>query len=248
MYLVLSPAKRLHDVPVSKDGTNPVFWDQSRELAQRVQELSTTDLESLMKISSKLSALNHGRFQNLSMDNVSGTPAIQTFAGDTFVGMESLTLNDEDIQWAQTRIGILSGLYGVLRPLDRIEPYRLEMGTKLKTTKGKDLYGYWGDAVQKEVAKRVQTSTFPTLVNLASVEYFTVLKGIGVPVINPVFKEEKNGAYKIIALKAKRARGSMARYVIDKRLENPEDLKSFNYGGYAYSQEYSDEQNWVFLR
>ena len=248
MYLVLSPAKRLHQVSVPKEGTNPTFWKESRTLAERVQELTTTDLESLMKISSKLSTLNHGRFQNFSMHDISGTPAIQTFAGDTFVGMDSLSLNDEDIRWAQTRVGILSGLYGVLRPLDRIEPYRLEMGTKLKTTKGKDLYGYWGDSVQKEVAKRVQSSQFPTLVNLASVEYFNVLKGIGVPVINPVFKEEKNGAYKIIALKAKRARGSMARFVIDKRLANPEALKSFDYGGYAYSPDHSDEQNWVFLR
>ncbi|MAA78037.1 MAG: hypothetical protein CL916_02170 [Deltaproteobacteria bacterium] len=248
MYLVLSPAKRLHTVSVPKKGTDPVFWSESRTLAQRVQELTTTDLESLMKISSKLSTLNHDRFQNFSMEDISGTPAIQTFAGDTFVGMDSLTLEDEDIKWAQSRVGILSGLYGVLRPLDRIEPYRLEMGTKLKTTKGKDLYGYWGDSVQKEVAKRVQASQFPTLVNLASVEYFNVLKGIGVPVINPVFKEEKNGAYKIIALKAKRARGSMARFAIDKRLDNPQDLKRFDYGGYAFSPDHSDEQNWVFLR
>ena len=248
MYLVLSPAKRLHEVTVPKEGTEPFFWSESRSLAKHVKVLSSTDLESLMKISSKLSALNHDRFQKLSMNDVSGTPAIQTFAGDTFVGMDSLTLTDDDVQWAQTRVGILSGLYGVLRPLDRIEPYRLEMGTKLKTTKGKDLYGFWGNSVQKEVAKRVQSSNFPTLINLASVEYFTVLKGIGVPVINPVFKEEKNGVYKIIALKAKRARGSMARYVIDKRLDNPEALKDFDYGGYSYSQEYSDEQNWVFIR
>ena len=248
MYLVLSPAKRLHHVDIPKEGTHPVFWKESRTLAKRVRTLKTTDLESLMKISSKLSNLNYERFQSFSMDDVSGTPAIQTFAGDTFVGMKSQTLQDEDIAWAQERIGILSGLYGVLRPLDRIEPYRLEMGTKLSTEHGKDLYRFWGDRVHKEVSKRVQKSAFPTLVNLASVEYFSVLKGIGVPVINPVFKEEKNGAYKIIALKAKRARGSMARFVIDKRLNNPQDLKDFDYGGYAFSQEHSNEQNWVFLR
>lgn len=248
MYLVLSPAKRLHQVDTPKEGTQPVFWKQSRTLAQRVRTLSTTDLESLMKISSKLSDLNYNRFQSFSMDEVSGTPAIQTFAGDTFVGMDSQTLEDEDIVWAQNRIGILSGLYGILRPLDRIEPYRLEMGTKLSTDRGKDLYRFWGNNVKDEVSARVQKSAFPTLVNLASVEYFSVLKGIGVSVINPIFKEEKNGAYKIIALKAKRARGSMARFVIDKRLENPQDLKDFNYGGYAFSSEHSDEQNWVFLR
>ena len=122
MYLVLSPAKRLHEVSVPKEGTNPVFWKESRTLAQRVQKLTTTDLEALMKISSKLSTLNHDRFQSFSMEDISGTPAIQTFAGDTFVGMDSLTLQDEDILWAQSRVGILSGLYGVLRPLDRIEP------------------------------------------------------------------------------------------------------------------------------
>jgi cytoplasmic iron level regulating protein YaaA (DUF328/UPF0246 family) len=199
-------------------------------------------------LETKLSALNYERFQSFSMNDVCGTPAIRTFAGDTFIGLSTETLEDDDVLWAQSRIGILSGLYGVLRPLDQIEPYRLEMGTKLKTEKGKNLYEFWGDRVRKEVMKRVQSTKDHTLVNLASVEYFSVLKGIETPFINPVFKEEKNGKYKVIALKAKRARGSMARFLIDNRIEEVEELKEFSYGGYEFSEEQSDQQNWVFLR
>ena len=248
MYLVLSPAKRLHDVTIALQGTEPFFWSESRKLAKYVQDLSAVDLEKMMGISSTLGVLNHARFQSLSMTQTVGTPAIQTFAGDTFIGLEAHSLSKKDIEWAQNRIGILSGLYGVLRPLDVIEPYRLEMGTKLKTEKGSNLYSFWGESVHIEVAKRVKETKYPTLINLASVEYFSVLKGIGVPVINPIFKEEKNGKYKVIALNSKRARGSMARFVIDERIENPTYLKSFNYGGYSYSQEQSTQQNWVFLR
>ena len=248
MYIVLSPAKRLHDVSDAIQGTEPVFWAESRKLAQYVQGLSAIQLEKLMSISPALGSLNHKRFQSLSMRETVGTPAIQTFAGDTFIGLEAHSLAKEDIEWAQTRVGILSGLYGVLRPLDLIEPYRLEMGTKIKTEKGKDLYSFWGDTVHTEVSKRVKASEYPMLINLASVEYFSVVKGIDVPVVNPIFKEEKNGQYKVIALNAKRARGSMARFVIDERIENPEELKGFNYGGYSYSQEQSTQQNWVFLR
>ena len=248
MYIVLSPAKRLYDVDAQENATNPVFWKKSRELARQVQSLSVDELEKTMHISAKLGKLNFDRFQSLSMNAIQGTPAIQTFAGDTYIGMETKTLKEADITWAQSRIGILSGLYGVLRPLDSIEPYRLEMGTKLKTDAGKNLYEFWGDRVRKEVEKRAKSGAHPTLVNLASVEYFSVLKGLSIPYINPIFKEEKNGKYKVVALKAKRARGSMARYAIDNRIDDPEQLKAFSTGGYQFSKSDSDKQNWVFLR
>ena len=248
MYAVLSPAKRLNQIATPQKIHRPTFWSQSRQLAKRLKGMSVQEIRETMSISQKLGELNHQRFQDLSMKEVRGTPAIHTFAGDTYIGLKAEELSEQDISWAQDRIGILSGFYGILRPLDSIEPYRLEMGTALKTQKGKDLYAFWNESVLQEVEQRLKSISSTTLINLASKEYFTVLKGYGFSVINPIFKEEKNGAYKVVALKAKRARGSMARFNIDKRATKPEELKEFTRGGYRYSQEESDEQNWVFLR
>lgn len=248
MYAVLSPAKRLNKITTSVEINKPTFWSQSRSLAKVLREMSVEGLQEVMGISQKLGQLNHQRFQELSMKEVRGTPAIHTFAGDTYIGLRAEELSAEDIAWSQSRIGILSGFYGILRPLDSIEPYRLEMGTALRNSKGKNLYEFWNASVLDEVAKRLEVISSTTLINLASKEYFSVLKGYNFSVINPIFKEKKNDTYKVVALKAKRARGSMARFIIDNRLTQPEELKRFTQGGYRYSETESDEQNWVFLR
>ena len=192
MYAVLSPAKRLHQIATPSKINKPTFWSQSRSLAKKLRGMSVQDLRDVMGISQKLGELNHKRFQDLSMKEVKGTPAIHTFAGDTYIGLKAEELSAQDIAWAQDRIGILSGFYGILRPLDSIEPYRLEMGTSLKTDKGKDLYAFWNKNVLEEVEQRLKSISSTTLINLASKEYFSVLKGYGFSVINPIFKEKKN--------------------------------------------------------
>ena len=248
MYALLSPAKRLHTIKDPPAVQSPAFWSESRIVANELRTMNEEQISSLMKISAKLGKLNHARFQSLSMEAILGTPAIHTFAGDTYKGLQAESLSQEDIFWAQDRVGILSGFYGILRPLDSIEPYRLEMGTRLKVGENKDLYAFWNKKVISEVALRLQKIQSKTIINLASVEYFSVLKGHSFHVINPIFKERKNGVDKVIALMAKRARGAMARYIIKHRLSDIEALKEFDQDGYGYCAEQSDEQNWVFRR
>lgn len=206
----------------------------------------------LMGISENLADLNYQRFQHFSrpFDRSNAKPAIFAFRGDTYVGLDADTMKDADIDWAEDHFRMLSGLYGLLKPRDLMQPYRLEMGTRLENPRGKDLYAFWGDKIAKEINKLTEGHKDRSLINLASNEYFKSVKTklLDGPVITPVFKEVKGGAAKVVGFSAKRARGMMARYMIDNRLENPQDLKKFNVDGYCYQDDLSNETEWVFTR
>ena len=249
MYALLSPAKKLVN-PSSREisTSEPVFWNQSRALVRILKGLEVEQIRSLMKLSSSLGELNHQRYQQLSLTDISGTAAALTFAGDTYVGLKVSDLDDASLRWSQNRVGILSGLYGLLRPLDRIEPYRLEMGTRLQNDKGKTLYDFWREHVAVEIQHRVKEHRDRRIVNLASAEYFNVVQTKDLSVVHPVFKDKKNGVYKVVSFYAKRARGSMAHQIIKNKIEDADRLKELNIDGYVYSPEQSDEQFWVFIR
>jgi len=172
------------------------------------------------------------------------------FNGDTYTGLEASSLSDASLEWAQNHLAILSGLYGILRPLDLIQPYRLEMGTRLKTGRGKSLYEFWGDRITDQIRAQLEKHEDATLVNLASNEYFKSVRTNALPgkVITPAFKEVRDGKPKMISFMAKRARGMMARYIIDNRIETPEALKEFDMGGYTYRSDLSDDATWTFTR
>ncbi|MDA3856675.1 MAG: peroxide stress protein YaaA [Roseovarius sp.] len=249
MLVVVSPAKKLDMGPV--DGvtpTRPAFQAEADQLAQVARGLSVGDLQKLMKISETLARLNADRFGDFGqMDE---KPAALAFAGDTYQGLEAGSLDRDEMDWAQDHLRILSGLYGVLRPLDAIQPYRLEMGSRLKTDHGKSLYDYWGDRISKALNAQAKAVNSDILVNCASQEYFGAVDAgaLDLRVITPVFMEEKAGTPKIVSFYAKRARGAMARYMIQHRLRDPDALKDFDSGGYHYNSELSKGDTWVFLR
>ena len=268
MYAVVSPAKKMKAQTLQVETvTPPVFPIQTTELVQVMQEKSMNDIQSLMKVSEKLATLNVERFSTFQMglatskDQVNlkpvGNPAVGLFAGDTYKGLDAQTLSTEDLMFAQDHLGILSGLYGLLSPLDAIHPYRLEMGTKLATEKGKNLYQFWGNQVTDALAAKFCKGS-KYLINLASNEYFSVLNAqrlkeeFGITVLTPVFKEidKKNGTgkMKIISFNAKRARGMMARYIIQHRLNAPEGLQNFTEGGYTFRKDLSSDSEWLFVR
>lgn len=253
MYIVISPAKKLnHPVTTVDEPTIPTLLADSKELIKEAKSKSVQDLKKLMKISDKLANLNVERFQQFTTPfttNNSG-PAIHSFAGDTYVGLDAATMTSEDINYAQNHLGILSGLYGLLRPKDLMQPYRLEMGTSLKNPRGKNLYAFWGERITQEINQHITVQNHKVLINLASTEYFSsiITNALKAKVITPVFKEERNGVLKIISFSAKRARGMMARYIIDHRLTKCEDLEQFNKDGYSFQADLSDEANWVFVR
>ncbi len=254
MLAIISPAKKLNVSEVSRDlpQSEPMFAKNIRELMATTRELSRGDIKNLMHISDTLVELNYGRYQDFTKKSskASAKQAIMTFAGDTYVGLQADTFDDDDMAFAQDHLRILSGLYGLLRPLDMIQAYRLEMGIRLKTEGQSDLYGFWGDKLGKMLDKEVASHKAPVLVNLASVEYFkaTQPKTRKARIVTPVFKEEKEGVAKVIGIFAKQARGSMARYIIRNRLENLDDLKSFDTGDYQYQPHASDDETWVFTR
>ncbi|MEE4208716.1 MAG: peroxide stress protein YaaA [Parvularcula sp.] len=245
MLIVLSPAKNLDFEPA--DGrlaaTEPRFLEETSKLASLLAKKRTAEIGQLMGLSQKLSELNAARYK--AFGDQSKKQALLAFAGDVYRGFDAKTLDAKGLHAAQDRVRILSGLYGVLRPLDLIEPYRLEMGTSLKTRRGETLYDFWGDRVANAVAEELGTGT---LVNLASNEYFKVLKPLKAPVITPVFKEEKDGQLRTLGLFAKVARGMMARFAVDQRLDKPEGLKDFEGGGYRFQPSLSDAKSWVFTR
>jgi cytoplasmic iron level regulating protein YaaA (DUF328/UPF0246 family) len=254
MYTLLSPAKKLDLAPNSTglNTTLPDLMAESSQLAGTLRALSAVQLGNLMKLSENLAALNHERYQAwappFTLDNAKA--AALMFAGDTYIGLDAPSLSDDDLHWSQNHLGILSGLYGLLRPLDLIQPYRLEMGTKLGTARGKNLYAFWGQSLSQTINARTTAHADRTIINLASLEYFKAikpkaLKGI---VITPTFKEVKKGQSKVIGFMAKKARGMMARHIVLNRIESPEDLKAFTGGGYAYQPASSTELNWVFTR
>ncbi|HBY38995.1 hypothetical protein SAMN05216361_2758 [Marisediminitalea aggregata] len=254
MLVVVSPAKNLDfdtQVPVS-EYTQPSLLGDADTLAQECKALTPADLSSLMKISDKLATLNANRFAEFSTpftpDNA--RQALFAFNGDVYTGLDAQSLSEDDIAYAQQHLRILSGLYGVLRPLDLMQAYRLEMGTKLANSRGKNLYEYWGDTVTTEINKALAAQGDNVLVNLASNEYFKSVKPKQVDgmIITPVFKDKKNGQYKIISFFAKKARGLMARYILQNKVEDVAGLKAFDTAGYYFSEEQSTETELVFLR
>ncbi|MCE2858949.1 MAG: peroxide stress protein YaaA [Oxalobacteraceae bacterium] len=254
MLIVLSPAKTLdYESPLSvKTHTQPDFIPRSSELIALLREMSPAKIGSLMKISDSLSHLNAARYASWSkkfnFDNA--RQALLAFNGDVYEGLDAASLSEKQLGWAQDHLRILSGLYGVLRPLDLMQPYRLEMGTKLPNARGKDLYAFWADEVTAALNASLQAQKSKALVNLASEEYFKSVKAASlvVPVITPVFEDWKGGKYKIISFYAKRARGLMARFAIEKKITRPESLKDFDSEGYAFEPKGSDDGHWLFRR
>ena len=249
MLVVVSPAKKLNmSLVQGLKVSEPYFKKNVDELVNVVRDLSTKDLENLMDISPKLAELNRDRFKEFG--NQQKKAAAFAFAGDTYKGLSIENLEKKDLDFAQKHLRILSGLYGLLRPLDEIEPYRLEMGSKLKGTHGSSLYDYWGNKISENLNQHAKTIGTQILVNCASNKYFSVInvKNLLLKVITPIFMERKNGKEKIISFYAKNARGAMARFIIQNRLKSEEDLKKFNLDGYNYSSEKSSEGKLVFIR
>ena len=254
MLIVLSPAKSLdYESPVNtQEHTLPAFIDHSTELIRELRQLSPADIASLMKISDPLAVLNAGRYASWTpqFNSDNARPAVLAFNGDVYAGLEAGTLPAAAMAHLQAHVRILSGLYGVLRPLDLMQPYRLEMGTRLKTSRGASLYAFWGDLVSRTLERELRAGNAAALVNLASEEYFKVVQPsvLGVPVITPVFQDWKDGRYKIISFYAKKARGLMARYAAIHAVTDPEQLKDFDLDGYAYDAAASTPSEWLFRR
>lgn len=254
MLSVISPAKTLDfETPsTTEDVTQPAFLDQSQRLISELRELSPSQLSELMGISDKLAGLNAARFAEWGppFSLVNAKPAAQAFQGDVYTGLEADTFNDDDNRFAQTHLRILSGLYGVLRPLDLIQPYRLEMGTRLANEKGKDLYEFWQPKVTAALNTAISDSGSDVLVNLASNEYFKAVdrRELKAQVITPVFKDEKNGNLKIISFYAKKARGLMSAWIIRERINSPGALREFDINGYRLDPTASDTETLVFVR
>lgn len=249
MLIVVSPAKKLDMDPVEGiKATSPAFQYEADTLARKAARMSVKDLQKLMSISEPLAKLNAQRFK--AFGEMEAKPATLAFAGDTYQGLEAATLEPDEMAWAQDHLRILSGLYGVLRPLDAIQPYRLEMGSRLATRRGKSLYDFWGDTIARALNAQAESTSSEVLVNCASQEYFGAvdLKALKLRVITPVFMEDKPGGPKIISFFAKKARGAMARYIIQHRLTDPTALLEFDTGGYGYEPDLSEPDKPVFLR
>ena len=253
MLMVISPAKTLDfetDCGHNKFTENE-FLDDAQLLINEIQKLSSKQLGSLMKLSDKLANLNRNRYQSWSLpfNEENAKQALFAFQGDVYQGLDAQSLTKTQVNFAQKHLLILSGLYGILRPLDLMQAYRLEMGTKFKNKRGKDLYEFWGNKLEENINQRLKKKD-SVLVNLASQEYFKAInpKKLNTPIITPVFKNKKNGEYKMIALFAKKARGMMVRYAIDNKITDVEDLKGFDYEGYKFSKKLSSEQELVFTR
>lgn len=257
MLLLLSPAKSLDydtPLPASLPHTLPVFAEQPLELIERLRRQSPQQLSQLMGISDKLAALNVARYEAFSprFTAANSRQALLAFNGDVYEGLQARSLDAEDLDWAQRHLVILSGLYGALRPLDRMQPYRLEMGTRLETAHGGNLYQFWGSRIAEYLNQRSarQAAAERTIINLASQEYFKSvdLKHLKAPVVECAFEDFKNGAYKIISFHAKRARGLMARFAIQQRASRVADLEAFDLDGYALAPAASTPRRLVFRR
>lgn len=254
MLVVISPAKRLDwsEAPVPARGA-PDFAADAAYLAGRARKLSESDLSALMDISPALARLNHERFAAFQRDPAPEVtrPAAMAFDGDTYAGLEARSLSHDTLRWAEAHLRILSGLYGLLRPLDPIQPYRLEMGSKLANRRGASLYDYWGPRLAKALNATAAEAGTDVLINCASQEYFGAVapKALKLRVITPVFMEERDGgAPRIVSFHAKKARGAMARFVMEHRLTDPADLRGFDTGGYSHDAEMSEGDRMVFLR
>lgn len=254
MLFILSPAKSLdYDSPVPDvPATAPLFVKQSRELIDRLRTLTPRDVSELMDLSDKLASLNVARYQAWSSRATpkNARQALLAFDGDVYDGLQARLLTPAQLQWAQDHLCMLSGLYGVLRPLDLMQPYRLEMGTALATERGANLYQFWGSSLAEYLNKRLREDISPVVVNLASQEYFRAVdtKALKARVVECVFQEGRAGQYKVISFNAKRARGQMARFAIEHELVQPEQLQAFDRDGYRFDEKVSDPQRLVFRR
>jgi len=249
MLIVVSPAKRLNEsAPRAADGTTPRFIDEAARLAETARGLDAGALEKLMHISPKLAALNVERFAAFG-SLLGEKQAIEVFAGDTYTGLEAASLDVDEIDYAQRHLRILSGLYGLLRPRDVIQPHRLEMGSRLANPRGANLYEFWGDRIAEQLNMDAGEAGTDILVNCASVEYFSAADrpALGLRVITPVFMEDHADGPRINSFFAKKARGAMARFIIQNRLKDPDALKAFDTGGYRYRPEMSAGDRLVFL-
>ena len=254
MLTLLSPAKKLNmdaytgAVPV----TRPRMTDDLRELSSAAKAQSQGDLKQLMHLSDNLAKLNFDRFDRFDPDNRAEgmKPAALAFDGDVYWGLEAKTLSDDDLSYAQDHLRILSGLYGLLRPMDEIQPYRLEMGTRMNNPRGANLYDFWGERIQQAVRDDLEGHAEPVVLNLASNEYFKSVreKTLGVPVISVKLLEEKDGKARPVQYYTKFGRGSFARWVVQNRVERAADLKDFDAGGYKFSPERSSDTEFVFER
>ena len=254
MLAILSPAKTLdYETPLkTKLNSQPIYGRESNQLIKALRTFEPFEVASLMKISDKLADLNHKRYVEWRDKPAESKtrPAALAFKGDVYQGLEAESFSDNDLKFAQRHLRILSGLYGLLRPLDVIQPYRLEMGTKLKTSKGQNLYDYWGTKLTTGLNEALKESKEGTLVNLASNEYFGAVqpKLLEGSLLNIGFKEKRNGQLKFVSFSAKKARGLMAKFIIKERLKNPDDLKNFDLEDYKFNKKLSSELDWTFSR
>lgn len=253
MLALISPAKTLDfsPSPIKKYTTSP-FTKESKELVNILKKKSTEDLKQLMGVSDKLAELNVGRFRSFKtpFNSENAKQAVLAFRGDVYTGLDADSFDEADLAFAQDHLRILSGLYGILKPLDLMQPYRLEMGTKLANKQGKNLYDFWHEKITDRLNEDLEASDSKVIVNLASKEYFKsvkpkLLKG---DLYHVNFKEDKNGTYKIVAFFAKKARGMMCNYIIKNKITDPEHLKGFDYDRYTYSEDLSTEKELIFIR
>ena len=254
MLTVLSPAKKLSkDCFVKSDRyQKPQFLEESKDLVSRLKKMTPPELMSLMTISENLAELNWERMQkwNEVFNPKNSREAIFSFMGDTYSGLDADSLTDRDLEFAQKNIRILSGLYGILRPLDLMKPYRLEMGTTFANEKGKNLYEYWDDSLAKSIKKDLRNHRENIVINCASLEYFKAIDypSLNADIITPHFKDMKNGQYKMISFYAKKARGMMARFIIQNQIESVDDILAFDLGGYSYNASLSVPNQPCFTR
>ncbi len=254
MLILLSPAKNLNFDPVSgaPKPTKPALLADTKELSETTRKLTKAKLKSMMRISDNLAEVNFERFQAFKADPkaLGAKQAALAFNGDVYWGLDAKTLDGDELSFAQKHLRILSGLYGLLRPLDAIEPYRLEMGSTLKNPRGKNLYEFWGDKIAKEIKKSMKDHDDKTVVNLASHEYFGAVDtdALGARIVTPLFRDEKDGKFRQLQFFAKRARGAMARAAIQNRIQSADDLKALVVDDYKFNADLSAGDEWIFTR
>ncbi|MEC9247937.1 MAG: peroxide stress protein YaaA [Pseudomonadota bacterium] len=254
MLITISPAKTLdfETPPTVAKHSNPLMLEEAETLIEIMRKKTKSEITTLMNISDKIATLNVERYQRWSKQNRKSSckQAIYAFMGDVYTGLDAYSLDKKDIEYAQKHLRILSGLYGLLRPLDTMQAYRLEMGTKLLTEKGRTLYDFWGDEITKLLNKHARETQSRFLVNLASEEYFKAVNKakLDAELITPIFKDEKNGKFKVVSFYAKKARGMMAKFLIESRIKQPSDIGDFCSGGYYLDGTSSSESTPIFLR
>lgn len=254
MLIVISPAKTLdyETAPVTRTHTKPAMLKQSQQLVEILRNHSALELAQLMNLSTKLTKLNFDRYREWKtpFSLKDAKQAVLAMKGDVYTGLDAESFNSTDFAFVQQHLRILSGLYGLLKPLDLMQPYRLEMGTKLANPQGSDLYSFWGDGISRAINKALEAQGDDILINLASNEYFKSIrpKLIQGRIITPQFKEKRGDAYRTIGIFAKRARGLMSRHIIKQRLRDPEQLKGFKSDGYRFSKQLSKGDQWIFVR